>query len=662
MKKEDYLKLIEELLFHDKLYYEKHTPEISDYDYDQKLKHVEQIESEHPDWIVSYSPTQRVAERPTEGFVQVAHEVPMLSLTNTYSREEVEDFVHRMEKLLERKNVVFSAELKMDGIACSLRYEKGILVRGLTRGNGVEGDDITANVRTIGSLPLKLRGSPPPVLEVRGEVYMPIHVFREYNEKHEHKFVNPRNAAAGSLKLLDPKITAKRKLEMICYGIADDEGTLVPTQYEVHDYLKKCGLPVSKDAYVARCSTTDEVFKFIDFIQKERRSLPFEIDGVVIKVDTLRDHKRLGRTGKSPRWAVAYKFAAEQAETVIHDITVQVGRTGVLTPVAELEPVFVSGSTISRATLHNQDEIDRKDIRIGDTVRIEKGGDVIPKVVEVVFEKRPKQTAPWKMPEYCPACGASVEQKEGEVAYRCTNKQCGSKSLRRIIFFASKDALDIEHLGEKVVTKLYEMGLVTKISDIYRLVAEDLVDLEGFKEKSIQNLLGSIEKSKDILLTRLIIGLQIPYVGAGTAELLAEEAKTLEGIQKLSYDQLIEIEGIGEKVAHSVLEFFHNPAHIQEIQELKELGLRPKNVISKKKQHAFFTGKTFVLTGTLHEYTRTEAAEKIKAFGGKVSSSVSKNTDYVLAGEEAGSKRTKAEKLGVPILSEEEFKKQLESK
>jgi len=662
MKKEDYIKLVEELLHHDKLYYQQHQPEISDFDYDQKLKKVESIEEEHPEWVVPYSPSQRVAEKLTEGFKQVAHETPMLSLSNTYSREEVEDFVQRMHKLLERTDVVLSAELKMDGIACSIRYENGILVRGLTRGNGVKGDDITSNVKTIASLPLKLKGDYPPVLEVRGEVYMPIKVFKEYNEKNEHKFVNPRNAAAGSLKLLDPSITSKRKLQMVCYGIADDDGGIVASQFELHDYLKSLGLPVSKDSHVARCTTVDEVFEFIDFIEKERSTLPFEIDGVVLKVDTIRDHNRLGRTGKSPRWAVAYKFAAEKAETVIKEITVQVGRTGVLTPVAELEPVFVSGSTISRATLHNQDEIDRKDIREGDTVIIEKGGDVIPKVVQVVLDKRKKNTPPWKMPAFCPACGEAVEQREGEVAVRCTNKQCGSQSLRRIIFFASKDALDIDHLGEKVVTKLYELGLVTKLSDIYRLTQEDLADLEGFKEKSIQNLLKSIEKSKDLSLTRLIIGLQIPFVGAGTAELLADEAKDLEGVKRLSYDQLIAIDGVGEKVATSVLEFFENPAHIKEIEELIELGVTPKKVISKKIHHEFFSGKTFVLTGTLHEFTRSEAGEKIKALGGKVSSSVSKNTDYLLAGEEAGSKLDKAKKLGVHILTEEEFKKRLESK
>lgn len=655
MNKENYLKLVEELLHHDQLYYEKSAPEISDFEYDQKLKFVEEIEKDHPEWVLPFSPTQRVAEQPSQGFAQVQHEVPMLSLSNTYSREEVEDFVKRMHKLLERENIEFSCELKMDGIACSLRYENGVLTRALTRGNGKVGDDITANIKTIKSLPLKLKGAFPDVLEVRGEVYMPIHVFEAYNRENDHTFVNPRNAAAGSLKLLDARITAKRKLEIVCYGIANPSEASISTQYEVHSYLKDLGLPACREEHFAKCTSIDEVFTFIDSIEKKRATLPFEIDGVVIKVNALKDHPRLGSTGKSPRWAVAYKYAAEQAVTVIKEITVQVGRTGVLTPVAELEPVFVSGSTISRATLHNQDEITRKDIRVGDTVVIEKGGDVIPKVVSVVTEKRPAGTTPWTMPDYCPACGEEIEQREGEVAYRCVNPSCTSQSLRRIIFFASRSALDIEHLGEKVVKKLYDLELVTKISDIYRLTREDLLLVEGFKEKSASNLIESIEASKEVSLTQLIIGLQIPFVGAGTAELLAEEAGDLDGLKALSEEQLIRIDGIGEKVSDSVIQFFSNPAHLQEIEELQELGVQPIHVVKEKKRHPFFEGKTFVLTGTMAEFTRTEAADLIKGYGGKVSSSVSKKTDFLLAGEEAGSKLEKAEKLGVTILSEEDF-------
>lgn len=665
MRKEEYLELIEEIQKHDRLYYGQARPIISDYEYDQLVKKLEDIESKHPEWISPTSPTQRVSEMPTKGFKQAEHNVPMLSLANTYSQEEVEDFIERVHKLLGSKHVTFCAELKMDGVAISARYEKGVFVRGVTRGDGRKGDDITANMKTIRTLPLSLEGKHiPDVLEVRGEVFIMKKTFQELNkekqEEGEEPWANPRNAAAGSLKLLDPKEVAKRKLSVVFYAIAEEGEMLAPSQFECHELLQRLGLPVSDKRHRKHCKNAEEILEFASEIEKERSSLPFEIDGVVIKVNERKYHDMLGTTGKSPRWAVAYKFSPEQAITKILDITVQVGRTGVLTPVAELKPVALAGSTISRATLHNQEEVQRKDIRIGDTVVIEKGGDVIPKVVEVVLNKREHEAKPWKMPRNCPSCGTHVVHVEGEVAVRCPNIEgCPEQNLRRIVFFASKDAMDIGHLGEKVVEQLVSKGFVKRLSDIYSLTEKQLSQLEGFKEKSIQNLLTSIEESRHPTLARLILALGIKYVGEGTAELLADAAGDIETLAQMSKQELEEIDGVGEKVASAIIEYFKNKAHIKEIINLLEKGVSPKKVVRATCTDHPFYGKTFVLTGTLANYTRSQASELIKQRGGKVSSSVSQNTDYVLAGEEAGSKLDKAKKLKVEILSEEQFAKLL---
>lgn len=649
-----YQELIDLITEHDRLYYTEAKPEISDYEYDQLMKELEALELEHPEWVVSYSPTQRVSETLTEGFKHVEHTVPMLSLSNTYSREEVEEFVKRTHKLLGRDDVAFSVELKMDGTAISLHYEKGLFVRAVTRGDGKRGDEITANVKTIGSIPLKLKGEGiPDELDVRGEVFMPLHTFQRLNEERGNVWVNPRNAAAGSLKLLDPKEVANRKLDIVCYGIAKEAG--IKTQTDVHSHLKQWGLPTSE--YVARAKTVDEIFAFVDQMEKKRPHLPFEIDGIVIKVDSIKDHRMMGATGKSPRWATAYKFAPEQATTTIEEITVQVGRTGVLTPVAELTPVFVAGSTISRATLHNAEEIERKDIRIGDTVVIEKGGDVIPKVVEVDLSKRPKMSEKWTMPITCPACGGQVVAKEGEVAIRCPNKkECPAQNAQSLIFFARKGAMDIENMGEKVVQKLLDEGLIQTFSDIYRLKAEELATLEGFKEKSIDNLLSSIEASKEVTLGRFIFALGIPFVGKETADLLGLAAGSIEGLEAMTEEELVGIEGVGEIVAHSIITYFENPKHVEEIETLLELGVNPVQKRQIQKDHPF-SGKTFVMTGSLEAYTRDEAKELIKERGGKVTSSISKKTDYLLLGDEPGSKYDKALKLGVQIMEEEAFKR-----
>lgn len=647
------------MMEHDKRYYDEAKPLISDFEYDQKMHQLLAYEKEHPGEIDPNSPAQRVAESPTEGFVQRKHMVPMYSLANTYSEEEVGDFLKRVHKLLGKNEVAFCCELKMDGTAISLRYDKGKLVHATTRGNGKEGDDVTANIKTISSVPLKLSGSHiPDQLEVRGEVYLSLATFRSINEAREEEglepFANPRNAAAGSLKLLDPKEVAKRKLHLITYGIAEGMSP-VGTQSEVHAYLKKIGLPTANPKHLTVAYDLSGIMKFAETIHQERDKLPFEIDGMVVKVEELKWHQTLGHTGKVPRFAIAYKFSPEQAHTKIEMITVQVGRTGVLTPVAELKPVFLAGSTISRATLHNQDEISRKDIRVGDTVIIEKGGDVIPKVVAVDLKKRPHDSKPWHMPHHCPICNTQVVHHKEEVAIRCPNSKCAGQRVRKIIFFASKHAMDIEHMGEKVVEKLVEKRLISRISDIYLLDEKKLSNLEGFKEKSIHNLLSSIEASKQCSLAKFLMGLGIKYVGTETAELLAEEAKDMEELIRWKIEDYDRIEGIGEKTASAIVEFFHDPHNREEIGLLLQHGVHPSSKAKKKIAGHAFDGKTFVLTGALKHLSRDEAGELIKERGGKVSGSVSKNTDYVVVGEEPGSKYDKAKELKIQILSEQEF-------
>lgn len=648
MKKQDYLLLVDKIREHNRLYYDNAAPTISDREFDLLVKQLENIETEHPEWVLDDSPTKNVnEEKPTKGFSQVKHERPMLSLSNTYSKEEVSEFIKRIDKLLKREKVRFSAELKMDGTACSITYKKGKLVRAATRGNGKVGDDVTCNVKTIKSLPHTLKQ--PVDLEVRGEIFMPLKVFHRLQK--EAGWANPRNAAAGALKLLDVEEVKRRELDIICYGLATE--TKVSSQHETHAFLKELGVPTS--GHTALCENVEEIFTFINEMEKLRPTLPYEIDGVVLKVDDISLHRRLGATGKCPRWATAYKFAAEQAITLIRDITVQVGRTGVLTPVAELEPVFVSGSTISRATLHNADEVKRKDVRVGDTVIIEKGGDVIPKVVSVDLAKRPKITSPWEMPKLCPSCGSEIITLEGQVAFRCPNKKCGSQHEKRLIFFASKGAMDIDGLGEKVMTKLINESLVSSLADIYKLSRDELLRVEGFKEKSVENLLKSIEASKNVPLGRLIFALAIPFVGAQTADVLADFTGSIEKLSKISEEELIEIEGVGEKVASSIVDFFENPVHVEEVAALFRAGIKPQLSSLKTVDHPF-SGKTFVLTGSLEEYTRSEAAALIKERGGRVAGSVSSKTDFLLAGEDPGSKYDKAVKLKVDILNETKFK------
>lgn len=655
---DEYLNLLKEIKKHNELYFQKSQPIISDYEYDLLVKRAEKIENDHPDWVPDDTPTRRVGEAPSKGFTQVTHESPMLSLSNTYSKEEVTDFIKRIDKLLEGRPVDYCLELKMDGVAMSLKYDKGKLVRGVTRGDGKRGDDITANVKMIKTIPHTIKEEVS--IEVRGEVFIAKHDFVEMNREREEEgdvnWANPRNAAAGSLKLLDVHEVAKRKLDIVCYNAI---GSGLEKQSDIHSFLKELGLPVGSDKHFKVCKNADEILAFAEKIEKGRHDLPFEIDGIVIKVNELRYHDILGSTAKSPRWAAAYKFTPEQAETMIEGVTVQVGRTGVLTPVADLKPVPLAGSTISRATLHNEEEVMRKDIREGDTVIIEKGGDVIPKVVHVVTAKRSSSSQPWAMPETCPICGTNVIRKEGEVAVRCPNRtKCSGQSLRRLSFFASKKAMDIDHLGPEIVKKLVDHGYVTHLSDFYRLTEDQLLQLEGFKKKSVHNLLKSLETSKKTTLARFIFALGIPYVGEGTAQLLADAAGSIEKLSEMSMEELCNIDGVGDKVANSIVEFLSDEAHQKEIDDLLSLGVKPTAQLKKIEGHPFI-GKTFVLTGSLESLTRTKAGTLIKERGGKVSGSVSKKTDFVLVGEDPGSKYDKAKILGIEILDEASFQKML---
>lgn len=658
MNHESYQRLCQEVWEHNKRYYIDHAPTISDEAYDALLKKIEHIEKEHPDWVTPSSPTQRVCETPASKFHTVTHRAPMLSLANTYSKDELEEFVHRVEKLLGKK-ATFCCELKMDGLAVSLVYEKGILVQGSTRGDGKNGDEITNNLRTLPSIPLQLTGSNiPDYVEIRGEVFMPRLAFERLNEEkklaQEPLWANPRNAAAGSLKLLDSKETAKRGLCFYGYALLSDSPTKITSQHAVHEQLQNWGLPALE--MISLAHNLDEIWQFIEKVAERRRSLHYDIDGVVIKVNQLQEQEKLGTTGKSPRWAVAYKFAAEQAVTKIHQITVQVGRSGVLTPVAELDPVFVAGSTISRATLHNEEEVARKDIRIGDTVTIEKGGDVIPKVVEVVKSLRPSETAPWKMPENCPSCGTQVVRTAGEVAVRCPNSDgCPSQQLRHLFYFVGKEAMDIDNLGVKVLEQLVHKGFVQRPADLFLLTEKELSQLDGFKEKSIRNLLESLEKAKKVPLAKLIMALGIKHVGAGTADLLARKMGTLDKVMAATREELIDIEGVGDKVAESIFSYFEDEDNRQEIKELLERGVEPQPVEVSSFENHPFNQKIFVITGTLERFTRQDAAKLIKDRGGKVSSSVSKQTDYLVCGEDAGSKLDKAKQLGIMILDEKQF-------
>lgn len=647
--------LINIINYHNYKYYVEDNPEISDYEWDQLMTELKNIEKSYPELITEDSPTQRVGKKPLEGFKQVTHQVAMQSLMDVFSFEEVGEFTNKMQNL---GDVEYVVEPKIDGLSVSLEYENGKLVRGSTRGDGVIGEDVTSNLRTISSIPLKL--TEDITIEVRGEVYMPRDNFFKLNELREIEgeslFANPRNAAAGSLRQLDPKVSASRKLDIFIFNIQRVEGKTFDTHSQSLDYLKKLGLKVIPK--YTSCKNIDEIIDEINWIGDTRGNLPFDIDGAVIKINSLALREQLGTTSKTPRWAVAYKYPPERQETVIKNIFVNVGRTGVLTPNAELVPVKLSGSTVSRATLHNQDYIKQKDIRMGDTVIIQKAGDIIPEVVEVVKDKRTGNEQIFEMPSKCPICNADVIREENEAAVRCTGIECPAQIYRGIVHFVSRDAMNIEGLGPAVIDQLLDKGLIKNITDLYYLNKEELVELERMGEKSVQNLLDSIQKSKSNSLDRLLNALGIRFIGLRGAQILAERYNDIEGVKNAVYEELIQIPEIGTKMAESIVTFFRQEQTDHIIERLKNAGV---NLKSNKKEIVDnrFEGMTFVVTGTLNKYKRHEVEDMILNYGGKVSSSVSKNTNYVLAGEDPGSKLTKAEQLGVKVIDEEKFEKMI---
>ena len=706
-------RLRDDIRKHDRLYYEEAAPVISDREYDRLYKELVDLETQFPDLVTSDSPTQRVGGKPLKAFEQVSHLIPMLSLDNTYSEEEVENFYARIQRLLPNEKIPVVIEPKVDGVAVSLIYENGRLRQAASRGDGNVGDNITPNILTIRSVPERLRGTAPKLLEVRGEVYMDKHGFEKLNDERRKEglppFANPRNAAAGSLKQLDPAIVAKRPLGVVLYGTGATEGVDIDHHAEIFPLLKKLGLPATERWWVAR--SVQEILDAIHELDGIRPKFAYQTDGAVVKVNSFAQRERLGFTAKSPRWAIAYKYEAERVQTRLTDIVIQVGRTGILTPVAMLEPVLVSGSTVGRATLHNEDEIKRKDIRIGDTVVIEKAGEVIPAVVEVVKSKRPRDAKLFDFAKHvhgkCPVCGGSIRRDPQFVAWRCENLQCPAQTTRRVEFFAARSALDIESVGGIVADKLVERGLVREPLDLFELKTEQLAKLNlgsdeeprVFGEKNATKAIHAIERARTLPLSRWLFALAIPDVGRTTATQLSRFHETIEDVADspllrdvLAYhetrekkqeakaiaDRLIQAgfakpskskadkgrgvtTEVGPVVAQSVLDFFASAAGKKILGRIKDLRIHPKSErVSAKKAAALpLAGKTFVLTGTLPSLTREEATEKIEALGGHVTGSVSKKTDYVLAGAEPGSKFDKAKQLGVRIIDEAEIRKML---
>jgi len=650
--------LKEEINYHNYRYYVLDDPKISDYEYDMLMRELKKLEEENPELITPDSPTQRVGGQPLKEFNQVIHVVPLQSLQDVFSFEELKEWDNRVRNSL-GLSPEYVVELKIDGLSVALLYENGSLVRGATRGDGLVGEDVTQNLRTIKSIPLKIGDN--NLLEVRGEVYISKKGFEELNEKREEAgqplFANPRNAAAGSLRQLDPKITAERPLDIFVFNVQRYEGKPFDTHTESLEKLKEMGFKVSPERVL--CKDINEVYKVISTMGEMRGELPFEIDGAVVKVNSLPQREALGSTSKTPRWAVAYKFPAERKKTRLKNIIVNVGRTGALTPMAILEPVRIAGSTVSKTTLHNEDYIKDKDIRIGDNVIIQKAGDVIPEVVESVKEDRNGTENIFVMPKECPSCGAPVIREEGEAAVRCTNFSCPAQQRRAIQHFVSRDAMNIEGLGPQIIALLLDNNLIKDSADLYYLKHEDIVKLERMGEKSARNLLNSIEKSKGNDLDRLVNALGIRYVGQKAGKNLSKHFGSMDKIMAASVEELLGVEEIGEKMAVTVYDFFRNQRNIEFIERLKAAGVNmvSKSMDSNKPQ--IFGGMTFVLTGTLSKYKRDEAASIIESFGGKVSGSVSKKTTYVLAGEEAGSKLAKAQQLGVKIINEDEFEKML---
>jgi DNA ligase (NAD+) len=649
---------------HNHLYYVEAKPEISDRDFDRLLDELKKLEDSHPELITSDSPTRRVGGQPIEGFVTVQHREPMLSIDNTYNEAELREFDRRVRKLLGGEPVVYVVELKIDGVAISLTYEEGLFTVGATRGDGVQGDDVTHNLKTIQGLPLRLRSKKPPrLLEARGEVYLTRADLARINEDRKAKgldtYANPRNLAAGTLKLLDPRLAAERRLRLFTYGRGASDGVQANTHLESLDLLKKLGLPVSP--HIESFETIDAVLEYCNSWSDKRNELPYDTDGMVIKVNDYEQRRRLGTTSKSPRWVVAYKFAAEQALTRLIEIEIDVGKQGTLTPVAHLEPVHLAGTTVSRASLHNADFIANKDIRIGDSVVVEKAGEIIPYIVRSEPAARTGKEEVFRFPKKCPVCGSPVEREAGSAFYRCTGRGACVGQLKRMLrSFAARSAMDVEGLGEKIIDQLVDSGLVQSIPDVYRLTLDQLVDLERMGQKSAQNLLDGLEASKKRGLAKVLAGLAIPHVGESVAELLADEFHTADALREASAERLAQVNGIGPVMAKDIHAYSQSATGQKMIEELASHGVKLSQDRKKSPAQlggANLTGKTIVVTGTLERYGRQEIEDLIKSLGGKSAGSVSKKTDYVVAGASAGSKLDKAQALGVKILTESEFEK-----
>ena len=658
--------LREQLRYHEHRYYVLDDPEISDAEYDVLMNELKALEEAHPALLTPDSPTQRVGGKPREGFVKVAHSAPMLSLDNAYNEQELRDWARRVEEASGKAQVQYECELKLDGLSMALRYSDARLTLAVTRGDGSVGEDVTPNLRTVRSVPLSIRADAlkktklPGEFEVRGEVIFPTKSFEKMNADREKqglaKFANPRNAAAGAVRVLEPNITAQRRLDFYAYFLLVDGRVHIDKQSDALDSLEKLGFKVNPNRAVF--SSIDEVLEFIREKEKQRETLPYEIDGVVIKVNSTALWQRLGFTGKAPRWAIAYKYAARAGTTQVEDILVQVGRTGKLTPVAALRPVPIGGTTVSRATLHNMDEIERLGLLIGDWVQVERGGDVIPKVVKVLDDKEhPRGKKKFKMPEKCPECGGHVVRTEGEADHRCVNANCPAKLRESILHFASRGVMNIEGMGDSLVNQLVDRGLVRNVADIYELNEEKLLSLERMGKKSAQNVLDEIEGTKKLPLERVIYGLGIRMVGERTAQFLAEHFGSLDALMASSEEELLQVEEVGPRIAQSIREFFDEPSNVKLVKRLEAAGLQFKGV--KKERGTALAGQTFVITGTLPTYSRDEAKRLIEDAGGKVSGSVSKKTNYVVAGEEAGSKLDKARELGVAVIDEDGLKAML---
>ena len=651
--------LRDEIKYHEKKYYVDNEPQISDYEFDQLVKELGRLEGRFPELVTPESPTQRVGEKPVEGFPTVRHKLPMLSMDNVYSVRELEEFDQRVRKLLPGQQIEYVAELKIDGLGISILYRGGKYVQAVTRGDGVQGDDVTANVKTIKSLPLVIPDARE--VEVRGEIYLPFESFQKINREREAKeealFANPRNAASGSIRLLDPKEVASRKLDVFLYSI-HIEGAELASQWENLQTIKKLGFKINPHSRL--CRTLGEVVDFWGEWTEKRDSLDYDADGVVIKVNSTGQRRTLGVTSKFPRWAISFKFPARQATTRLNGIVVQVGRTGALTPVAELEPVRLSGITISRATLHNEDEIKRKDIRIGDYVLIERSGDVIPKIVGPMKERRTGREKIFVMPTRCPVCHSEAFRPEGEAIARCTNPSCPAKLRESLLHFAARRAMTIEGLGEALVDQLLEKKLVRSIPDIYALKYDDLVDLERMGPKSSENLLDEIQKSKSNDIARLIFALGIRHVGERLAQTLAAHFRGIDMLAAAGVEELTAVEDVGPVVAESIAFFFKQPENRDLLRKLKAAGLNFAAKKGEAKGDQPLAGKTFVLTGGLDRFSRDEAKDAIERRGGTVTDSVSKKTTYLVVGKEPGSKLAKAQKLGITILNEKEFSKLIE--